>query len=100
MYVGSSFRVNERIQNHLHDYCVQQWDLHEAMRKHGFDVFIVDVIENGKQAHLEYDWIDFFVKKTDFRVCNVKRNLLNADWHRIEKKEVVQQCQQLLCITC
>lgn len=93
VYVGSSANVKQRVQTHLHDYCVDHLDLHEAMRKNGFDVFVVDVIEKITESHLEYDWIDFFTHCNDVSLCNTRVSR-KADCRRLQKKEVMLFCQQ------
>ena len=83
MYVGSSANVKQRITNHLNDYCIQQHELHDLMRRNGFNLQIVETIHSGKDSHLEYDWIDYFKTQTDLKLFNVKTGILQADWHRI-----------------
>lgn len=84
VYVGSSADVEKRIKEHLHDYCSgTQYQFHELMRHRRFQTYIVDEIHNGKDAHLEYDWMDFFQRKTRLNLFNVRRYESKADWRRI-----------------
>lgn len=95
IYVGSSYDVKQRIQNHLHDYSIStQQKLHELMRKRRFSVWILD---DNADLNSEYDWIDFFKKKTNFSMFNVRTKIC-ADWHRCEGKEEFKTWEKY--ITC
>lgn len=84
VYVGSSANLQQRIMNHLNSYSAQQKELHDLMRKNGFEVCVVDDIENIGESHLEYDWIEFFKERTHFKVFNFRQDLCGADWHRLK----------------
>lgn len=85
LYVGSAHDVTRRIQNHLHNYTDStQKKLHQLMRFRKYSVHVLDDSSN------EYDWIDFFKKKSSVPVFNV-RTTKDADWHRLEGKEELKQ---------
>lgn len=88
VYVGSSHNVKQRIDIHKNDRCTDSQRLfHELMRQRRYEVWVVDEISSIQESHLEYDWIDFFSKNTLFEVFNVRKNQLNADWHRLEGRK-------------
>lgn len=87
VYVGASSWVEERIRNHLYSGKSEpdnQKEAHLLMKENGFSYTVVDTIEDFNETHIEYDWIDFFLKNTDLRVFNsLKIGLKNADWKRL-----------------
>ena len=84
VYVGLSDRPETRIKAHLHDKTSQngQKMLHELMRKNGYHWVVLSTLTSYTERFLEYDWVDYFMKKTDLTVFN-DRTLLTADWHRV-----------------
>lgn len=84
VYVGSTWNVEERIRCHKGDHkSLHMAELHDLMRRHGFIYKVMDEIKEWKDCHIEYDWIDYFMKKTDLKVFNYRKGLCGADWHRI-----------------
>ena len=79
VYVGSSSNPKRRIEIHVNNRQENdpQKELHELMRENGFTYQILEVTEN---AEAEYNWIDFFVKKTNLTVFNT-RNAFTPDYH-------------------
>lgn len=88
-YVGSSENVNERLRIHknTHEGHGKQDQLHELMRKNGYTYAVVDEIKSFHETYIEFDWIDFFQKRTKLAVFN---NFVSkkANWERISPKEV------------
>jgi hypothetical protein len=82
VYVGSSGNAFERLKMHLHDNQTQK-ELHDLMRRNGFDWFVVDVIKNRTDLHLEYDWMDFFKQNTHLHLFNQRTQYHKPDWRRI-----------------
>lgn len=86
VYVGSSYRVKERIECHKGDHQSKHMvELHDLMRENGFKYQIIDEIGDWRETHIEYDWIDFFKKKTTMKVFNFRQNICGADWHRLKE---------------
>lgn len=85
VYVGSSSRVKERIEEHLRnsDNYENQRNFHELMIKNGFAYGVVDEIEDYLCGHLEYDWANYFLENTNIKVFN-SLGLKNANWHRLD----------------
>lgn len=86
VYVGSSNDVRSRVKNHRNDHhsSGKQKILHDLMRKNGYDYLIVDEIKSFHENHVEYDWMDFFIKNTTFQLFNNQVGLCGADWHRLK----------------
>ena len=85
VYVGiTEGDVNRRMTNHLRNYNSKHGlrDLHELMRTNGFHWVILATVDY-KERCVEYDWIDYFSKKTDLKVFNYKLSCAGADWHKI-----------------
>ena len=86
-YVGSSANVQERIRIHKNtqDGHGKQDQLHKLMRKNGYTYVVVDEIETCKDTYIEFDWLDFIIKRTNLTVFN---NFISkkANWKRISLK--------------
>lgn len=85
VYVGSTWNLKERIRCHIgtHVELGKQTLLHDLMRNNGFICVNIGIIQNFKEAHIEYDWIDFFQNRTNLNLFNNRIGLCNANWHRI-----------------
>lgn len=83
VYVGSSGNAAERIKRHANDTRSQK-KLHDLMRRNGFDWFVVDVIQNHADLHLEFDWMDYFMKKTSLHLFNERTAWHKPDWRRLK----------------
>ena len=57
--------------------------LHELMRTNGFTYAIVDEVKTYKESFVEYDWIDYFTKRTNLPVFNNFVGACGANWERI-----------------
>lgn len=90
VYIGSSQNPLTRVRNHRNtkDGHGKQDTLHELMRKNGFTYIFVDDIKTFKDAHVEYDWIDYFIKQTNLTVFNNADNLCQANWTKISKEKL------------
>ena len=85
VYVGSTWRIEERIRCHKGDHkSIHMMELHDLMRTNGFKVEIVGEIKTWKENHIEYDWIDYFMKRSNLKVFNYRKGLCGADWHRLQ----------------
>jgi len=84
VYVGTTSNIRCRIKNHISTKG-QQTELHKMMRENGFMYQIVETISEYEDRHLEYDWIDFFKKKTHLMVFNKMDDCFSADFSRCEK---------------
>lgn len=82
VYVGSSGNAAERIKRHVNDRH-SQLQMHDLMRKNGYDWIVVDVIHKSDELHLEFDWMDFFRQKTDLHLFNIRINYHHPNWQRI-----------------
>lgn len=80
VYVGSSENVKQRILAHRTTTKAQQ-ELHELMRKNGFNFQLLGVINEYEEAHLEYDWVDFFTHM-GVKVFNTLK-YKNVNWKRL-----------------
>lgn len=70
VYVGSTFvPLKHRIAEHLRDKSHQQ-ELHNLMNDNGFIYQSLETMVTRGNHGLEYDWIDYYLKKTDLRVFN------------------------------
>lgn len=87
VYVGSSGNAAKRIEIHVRNFH-SQTELHDLMRKNGFDWFVIDCIHDSSEKHLEYDWIDFFKKKTCLHLFNAKTLCYQPDWRRLKVVEI------------
>lgn len=75
VYVGSTSKpLEKRIRGHLQSKSKSpnQIKLHELMRNNGFIYQSLEVYNRFEDRHLEYDWIDYFLKKTNLFLFNVK----------------------------
>ena len=90
VYVGSSQNPLTRVRSHKNtqDGHGKQDVLHELMRENGFTYIFVDDIKTFKDAHVEYDWIDYFIKQTNLTVFNNAVDLCQADWTRISEEKL------------
>lgn len=86
VYVGSTHDPEERMRIHKntpkgHG---KQDDLHELMRRNGFFYVVVDEYSHCSNSHIEFDWLDYFLKRTNLRVFN---NFVSkkADWKQIAR---------------
>lgn len=73
VYVGSTSRpLEKRIRGHLccASECPKQKMLHELMKKNGYILQKLEVFNKFQDRHLEYDWVDYFIKKTDLEIFN------------------------------
>ena len=82
VYVGASGNASERIKMHLNDRHSQK-ELHDLMRRNGFEWFVVDSIENPSDLHLEFDWMDFFKQNTQLHLFNERTQYHKPNWRRI-----------------
>lgn len=75
VYVGATEKLKERLRVHRNNKQAQdkQSELHSLMREHGYTYQILEIITDYKDAHLEYDWIDFFEKQTSLKVFNTRK---------------------------
>ena len=90
VYVGSSANMKRRLINHRSSAPGQgnQDQLHQLMRDNGCAYKFLDDISGIKENHVEYDWIDYFVKVSDFKVFNNFVNCHLADWTRISPDKI------------
>lgn len=71
VYVGSTFTgLRHRIAVHLGKKSSHQKELHNLMRTNGFVYQSLETRVFPEDFDLEYDWIDYFLKKTNLRVFN------------------------------
>lgn len=71
VYVGSTCQLKVRIRQHCHETKGTQQVLHEKMRNNGYSFQVLKVIDDIKDNHFEYDWIDFFDKCSSLEVLNI-----------------------------
>lgn len=69
VYVGSSFDYEERIKGHFFSRKVEQEYFHSLMRTNGFTFQLLGDIQDVRENHLEYDWMDF-LNKSGVKVFN------------------------------
>lgn len=90
VYIGSSQDPEERMRIHknTHNGHGKQDQLHELMRNNGFLYVVVDEIKTCKDTYIEFDWLDYFDKRTKLTIFN---NFISpkANWERIEPKGVI-----------
>ena len=91
VYIGVSGNLKDRLRVHLNTPSGKgnQDRLHELMRRNGYTFTVLDEVETWKDGHLEYDWLDFYIKKTDFQVFNNVTGLCQANWERVFPREKV-----------
>lgn len=89
VYVGSTRQPAERMRIHKNtpNGHGKQDELHELMRTNGFYYVVVDEYKSCFESYIEFDWLDFFIKRTKLKIFN---NFISkkADWTRIQPKEV------------
>lgn len=89
VYVGSTSHLNVRITGHLRSQSPEQSEFHKLMNENGYSVQILGQILDRDEAHLEFDWIDFFDKLTDLHVFNIDR------WLKQSFRNCFIQCERL-----
>lgn len=93
VYVGVSQNLKNRMRVHKNTQNGKgkQDRLHELMRRNGYTFKIIDEVRRWEDGHIEYDWIDYFLKETNFPVFNNEVSLCGANWKRLDrfKKETV-----------
>ena len=70
VYVGVTKNIKTRMANHFYDCSSLQPELHNLMRENGFSYLVLGEVPHYRDGYLEYDWIDFFLKRTNLRVFN------------------------------
>ena len=86
VYVGSTDNLKRRIKLHLNNKRdTSQALLHSLMRENGYVFQVLEEIDCWEDAHLEYDWIDFFETNSNLTVFNKKVGCFSADWKRCKK---------------
>lgn len=88
VYVGLTHNLKRRLKAHQFGENPSQAEFHSFMRQYGFAFQVLEIIENYADRHLEYDWIDFFEKKTNLRIFNSKRGCFGADCENINGKSI------------
>ena len=85
VYVGMTEKPVERIKLHLHDTTSKNGakELHDLMRSNGYHWVTLSTVSQYEDRSAEYDWIDYFQKKTDLKVFNERSGCLKADWHKL-----------------
>lgn len=88
VYVGAAKSPERRMKGHRYskDGLGKQDELHQLMRKNGYTYAVVDEIDHWINNHIEYDWLDFFVKKTNLKIFNNVVGVCDANWERINPK--------------
>lgn len=84
VYVGKTDQIGVRFTNHLKQHNGNQKLLHSLMRKNGYLFEILDTYSDWRESMLEYDWIDFFEKKTPLELQNIKR-VVNGDYTKLQR---------------
>jgi hypothetical protein len=75
VYIGATSKpLEKRIKGHLNslETAPNQIKLHELMRNNGFIYQSLETHNRFEDRHLEYYWIDYFIKKTDLFLFNAK----------------------------
>ena len=88
VYVGSSWKPKERVRIHKNtpNGKGKQDRLHALMRTNGFSYLIIDEIPTCNDTYIEFDWIDFFIKRTKLPVFNNFVGACGANWERIKTR--------------
>ena len=88
VYVGSTHgTLKERINMHLIDKHPSQKELHELMKTNGYIYQSLESRVGWGNRDLEYDWVDYYLKKSNLRVFNkylgIHRDYRNCCYGRI-----------------
>lgn len=85
VYIGSTENPKVRLKCHRNNKRKNdsQSELHDLMRANGYSFIVLDEIETPNENHIEYDWVDYFLKKTSLRVFNNITDVCDANWTRI-----------------
>ena len=95
VYVGITNNLKIRIANHFYDHSSCQPELHDLMRKNGYSYLVLGEISRYKDGYLEYDWIDFFSKKTRLKIFNKSVGLLGADFSRAISQVTLDEAKKI-----
>lgn len=87
VYVGSTFDFKRRAYLHMHKNPASRQPFQELMIKNGFYYQTFNIINSFDEAHLEYDWMDFF-KKNGVVVFNQRTDFHSPDYRRITEPSI------------
>lgn len=95
VYVGVTKNIKTRMANHLYDYSSLQTELHNLMRENGFSYLVLGEAPHYRDGYLEYDWIDFFLKRTNLRVFNKSVGLCGANFNRAISRVTLEEAKTI-----